>query len=66
MQISVGDSRFLAIFLTALFSFCIIVANIARVWFAVNDDPEGAEGNGGRVQEGPEAVGETPAEGRES
>lgn len=32
---------------------------------AVDDNPEGAQRNGRRVQEGAEAMGETPAEGRE-
>lgn len=33
---------------------------------AVDDDPEGAQGNGRCVQEGTEAMGETPTEGWES
>lgn len=32
---------------------------------AVDDDPEGAQGNGRCVQEGTETMGETPTEGRE-
>lgn len=32
---------------------------------AVDDDPEGAQGNGRCIQEGAEAMGETPTEGRE-
>lgn len=32
---------------------------------AVDDDPEGAQGNGRCVQEGAKAMGETPTEGRE-